>query len=128
MQLFDEMNASRKRSYQIERESRANSRLGRSPASKTKIWKYHVSRHSVTADAAEILKNPYKPINTSHVNPCHVRLHLLLFTMYTYWPIMIIHHDRLSTNDAPNSPNPISYTATQLIPMWTPASPLICTH
>lgn len=101
--------------YQIERESRANSGWGSNPASKTRIWKYHVSRQSITADAADNLKNSGNPVKASQVKPCHVRLHLSLFTMYTNCAITIIHQDKLNTNEAPNRPSPTLYTTNQLI-------------
>lgn len=67
--------------YQIERESKANSGLSSNPANKTKIWKYHVSKHNITADAAESLKNNGSPENALRLNPAQVSLHLSLFTI-----------------------------------------------
>ncbi|GER52958.1 basic helix-loop-helix (bHLH) DNA-bindingsuperfamily protein [Striga asiatica] len=67
---------------------------------------YHVSKHSITADAIDSLTNPHSPVSASHLNPVHVSLHLWLLTMYTNWAVTITHHDRLSTRDAPSRPIP----------------------
>ena len=69
--------------YQIERESRANSGFSSSPASRTRICKYQVSKQSMTAEAADSWKKLHNPENASEMNPAQVFRHLSLFTMYT---------------------------------------------
>lgn len=104
--------------HQMERESRAISGSGSIPASRTIIWKYQFSKDSITADAADSLKNSGNPENACTVNPCHVSLHLSLFTIYTNCAITTIHHDKLSTSDALSKPSPSLYTKIQLNKRW----------
>lgn len=97
----------------MERESRLSSGLSSNPASKTKIWKYQVSKHSIKAEAADNLKKPHRPEKASIVNPVHVFLHLSLLRMYTNCASAMIHQDKLSTKDTPKRPSPILWATTQ---------------
>nr|CAB3499088.1 unnamed protein product [Digitaria exilis] len=72
----------------------------------TRTLKYHVSRHSITADASESLKKVGKPENACHENPVHVSLHRWLVTMYTNWATTMTHQLTLSISDAPSKPSP----------------------
>ena len=106
-------------SYQMERESKASSGFLSSPAIKTSIWKYQVSRQSITAEAADSFKNSHSPENAWRLNPVQVYLHRSLIKMYTNWAPTMIHHDKLNTSEAPINPIPNLYTATQLNRRWT---------
>merc|ERR1712151_1075960 len=100
------MNNHPKIDIHIESESNAISGSSKRPANRTNIWKYHVSKHNMTAEAAESFKKDGKPWKASSEKPDHVYLHLGDLMIYTNWAMTTIHHDKLSTNAAPKIPHP----------------------
>uniref|UniRef100_J3LQD9 Uncharacterized protein n=1 Tax=Oryza brachyantha TaxID=4533 RepID=J3LQD9_ORYBR len=92
--------------YQTEREASAISGSLRRPAMSTRIWKYQVSRQSMTAEARDSLKNSGKPENASVEKPVQVSRHRRLVTMYTNCAATMTHQLMLSMSDAPRRPRP----------------------
>jgi len=104
--------------YHTEREFKASSGFLRRPAIKTKIWKYHVSKQSITADPVDNFRKSHSPLKAWLVKPVHVFLHRLLITINKNWAATTIHHDKLKTSDAPINPHPNLYTASQVKNRW----------
>jgi hypothetical protein len=71
----------------------------------TRIWKYQVSRQSMTADARESLKKLGRPEKACHEKPLQVRRQrLLVTTMYANWAATMAHQLALSVSEAPRRP------------------------
>ncbi|BAS84989.1 Os03g0570775 [Oryza sativa Japonica Group] len=84
-----------------------------------RIWKYQVSRQSITAEAVDSFRNSGRPEKAIQENPVHVRRHRLLAAMYTNCAATMTHQLRLSTSDAPRRPMPSWYTTSQPTTRWS---------